>query len=213
VLLDEVEKGHPDVMDLLLQVLDDAELGDNIGRKVSFKNAIVIVTSNIGAGYFLDPNMSFEEAKDRAMAELDQKFRPEFLNRFNGKENIIMFNRLGLPQLERIAHRELANLNKKVAGRGLSVALEDDRLKEICRDFYAPAVGARRIAALFNSRIYPDIAKTILRTPDARGAMNVEYNSAEKTFKVNPPQIVIANQNDLKQAIVSTGFQNAARPS
>jgi ATP-dependent Clp protease ATP-binding subunit ClpB len=217
VLFDEVEKGHPDVMDLLLQVLSDAELGDNLGRKVSFKNCIVIVTSNIGSEYFLDPNMSYEEAKDRAMKDLDQKFRPEFLNRFNGKENIIMFNRLELPQLERIARRELASLNKKVAPKGLSVGLEDGALADMCRDFYAPAVGARRIPALFNSRIYPDIAKTILRTPDARGAMQVDYNSETKTFTVNPPQIVIANENDLRREIAGTaagGFRAAvAKPS
>ncbi len=217
VLFDEIEKGHPDVMDLLLQILSDAELGDNLGRKVSFRNAIVILTSNIGSEYFLDETLTYEESKALAMRDLEQKYRPEFLNRFNGKENIIMFNRLGLPQLEKIANRELASLNRKVAARELSVAIDPADLKSMCRDFYAPGVGARRIPALFNSRIYPDIARTILfGDADAKGEIAVDYDETHRSFVIHPPKIVIANESDMKRELASGaagGFQAAARPS
>ena len=181
VLFDEIEKAHPDVFNVLLQVLDDGRLTDNRGLTVSFSEAIILMTTNIGQPHFLDRSLSFDEAAAETMRELDSVYRPEFLNRFNGRENIVCFNRLELPVIEMIAKRELQKINSRISSQkaGLSVSMDDQAIADLCKDKYQPERGARGIPGYFVSRIYPIVAKTILETPEAQGTLEITYREGD----------------------------------
>lgn len=194
ILLDEVEKAHPDVFDVLLQVVDDARLSDNVGRVVSFSDAVVILTSNIGSEYFLDPNLSYEEAHDLAMEALNKKFRPEFLNRFNGRRNIKCFNRLSLDAIEKIITRELGKWNEKIASHGLSLEMDPADIKLMCAQEYDPVSGARGPKGYLESYMEGNLSMVILGSPDAKGVMKVTYDPATRDLTIHPPK---ANDNIL----------------
>src|SRR6185436_14291241 len=100
VLFDEIEKAHPDVFNVLLQVLGDGRLNDNLGRECGVRDAICVFTTNIGQSYYLDQNNTSEVAQSLTMGELDKLYRPEFLNRFEGRQNIVCFNSLQLDSIE-----------------------------------------------------------------------------------------------------------------
>ncbi len=189
ILFDEIEKAHDDVFNVLLQVLDDGRLTDNRGLTVSFSEAIIIMTTNIGQPHFLDPGLDFEQAVAATMEELDGRYRPEFLNRFNGRENIVCFNRLDLPVIERIARREIDKMNQRIAAQGsnLTIAMEDRAIADLCRDKYAPERGARGIPGYFASTIYPAVANTMLLTPEAEGVMTVAYDAGSGELNVSLP--------------------------
>lgn len=201
ILFDEIEKAHPDVFNVFLQILDDARLTDNRGLTVSFRDAIIIMTTNIGTPHFLNKELSGPEAKTLAMEELAQQYRPEFLNRFNGRENIVCFDRLELPVIEKVAKRELGKLNGMIAVKSpnLKALMPDSDLGRMCADTYEPINGARGITGLIAATIKPQIAKTILGTPEAEGVMNIRYDADAKTVHVDPPVPQIANENTLRQ--------------
>jgi len=181
ILFDEIEKAHPDVFNVLLQVLDDGRLTDNRGLTVSFSEAIILMTTNIGQPHFLDKSLDFEEAVAETMRELDTIYRPEFLNRFNGRENIVCFNRLELPVIEMIATRELEKINARIASQNpdLNVVMDQKAIIALCKDKYEPSRGARGIPGYFVSRIYPIVAKTILETPEACGTLEITYRAGD----------------------------------
>ncbi len=189
VLFDEIEKAHPDVFNVLLQVLDDGRLTDNRGLTVSFSEAIILMTTNIGQPNFLDEALTFEDAVAATMKELDTVYRPEFLNRFNGRQNIVCFNRLELPIIERIARREIDKLNAQIraGGRDIRIEMSDASLQALCRDIYSPAVGARGLPGYIASHIKPAVANIILLTPGAQGAMLIEYD-AQARLSIRPLQ-------------------------
>ncbi len=189
ILFDEIEKAHPDVFNVLLQVLDDGRLTDNRGLTVSFSEANIIMTTNIGQPYFLDKNLSFEEASAQTMVELDQVYRPEFLNRFNGRENIVCFNRLDLPVIALIARREITKINQRIQAQGsaLSVSMSDETIMAICQDKYEPARGARGIPGYFSASIYPAIANMMLQQGDASGVIEVSYDASSQELLVAEP--------------------------
>lgn len=181
ILFDEIEKAHPDVFNVLLQVLDDGRLTDNRGLTVSFSEAIILMTTNIGQPHFLDKSLDFEEAVAETMRELDTIYRPEFLNRFNGRENIVCFNRLELPVIEMIATRELEKINARIATQNadLNVVMDAQAVIALCKDKYEPSRGARGIPGYFVSRIYPIVARTILETPEASGTLEITYRAGD----------------------------------
>ncbi|MDO6525269.1 AAA family ATPase [Motilimonas sp. 1_MG-2023] len=189
VLFDEMEKAHPDVFNVLLQVLDDGRLTDNRGLTVSFGEAIILMTTNIGQPNFLDENLSFDEAVSETMKELDQVYRPEFLNRFNGRENIVCFNRLDLAVVEKIARREIDKLNRqiKASGKNININISDQTLADICQDIYVPAIGARGLPGYITTRIKPAVANTLLQTPDAEGEMLIKYDITTKQLNISAP--------------------------
>lgn len=191
ILFDEIEKAHPDIFNVFLQVLDDGRLTDNRGLTVSFSEAIILMTTNIGQKNFLDPAMSFEDAVAETTRELDNTYRPEFLNRFNGRQNIVCFNSLGLPVIEKIATREIMKLNAqiKAQGRDLTVEITPDSLRALCKDQYNPANGARGIPGYFASQIHPAVANTMLEAESAHGVMEVIYDSKTQTLRVVHPQV------------------------
>jgi ATP-dependent Clp protease ATP-binding subunit ClpB len=188
ILFDEIEKAHPDVFNVFLQVLDDGRLTDNRGLTVSFSEAVIIMTTNIGQSNFFDRSISFEEAVAETMSDLDKAYRPEFLNRFNGRQNIICFRMLGLPVIERIARREIDKLNDQIRaqGRDLVIEISQESLAALCKDHYDPRNGARGIPGYFATRIHPAVANTILKTQQARGAMEVVYHPSSKELEIRP---------------------------
>ena len=191
ILFDEIEKAHPDIFNVFLQVLDDGRLTDNRGLTVSFSEAIIIMTTNIGQKNFLDSSMDFDEAELETFRELDDTYRPEFLNRFNGRQNIVCFNALNLEVIEMIAKREIKKLNAqiKAQGRELEIEIADESLTALCKDQYNPANGARGIPGYFASQIHPAVANTMLQAETARGVMEVIYNAETRSLEVVHPRI------------------------
>ncbi|MBE5849162.1 MAG: ATP-dependent chaperone ClpB [Lachnospiraceae bacterium] len=163
VLFDEIEKAHPDVFNVLLQVLDDGRITDSQGRTVDFKNTILIMTSNIGAQYLLDGiddngNIS-EEAEESVMNELRSSFRPEFLNRL---DETIMFKPLTKDNISGIMDLILADVNKRLADRELSIALTDAAKDTIVSSAYDPVYGARPLKRYMQRTVETLAAKKIL---------------------------------------------------
>lgn len=189
ILFDEIEKAHSDVFNVFLQVLDDGRLTDNRGLTVSFSEAVIIMTTNIGQKNFLDASLSYEQAVEETMNELEETYRPEFLNRFNGRQNIVCFNALDLQVIEKIAAREIEKLNAQIAAQGkeLSVEVSQASLAAICRDHYKPANGARGIPGFFTTQLHPAVANTILKSENVRGVMEVLYDEKTKELKVAHP--------------------------
>jgi len=188
ILFDEIEKAHQDVFNVFLQVLDDGRLTDNRGLTVSFSEAIIVMTTNIGQSHFLNPALDFEDAAAETIKELDVHYRPEFLNRFNGRQNIVCFRSLGLPVIERIARREIDKLNDRVRGQGrdLAISISDESLAALCRDQYVPANGARGIPGYFATNIHPAVANAILETQTLRGTMEVVYDDVARKLSIRP---------------------------
>ncbi|MGN7438601.1 MAG: AAA family ATPase [Alcanivorax sp.] len=194
ILFDEIEKAHPDVFNVFLQVLDDGRLTDNRGLTVSFSEAVIIMTTNIGQKNFLDDTLSFEQAEHETKLELDEVYRPEFLNRFNGRQNIVCFNALDLAVIEKIAAREITKLNAqiKAQGKDLSISISDESLAAICKDHYTPSNGARGIPGYFATTIHPVVARTLLEVEQASGVMEVVYDAQTKTLDIIPPKVTKA---------------------
>ncbi len=163
VLFDEIEKAHPDVFNVLLQVLDDGRITDSKGRTVDFKNTILIMTSNIGSTYLLEGtdaegNIS-EEAKAKADAELKQRFRPEFLNRL---DEIIMFRPLSKENIGGIVTLLVEDINKRLKDKELTLSLDDAALDYIITHAYEPAYGARPLKRYMQKHVETMLAKKIL---------------------------------------------------
>src|ERR1700683_1644693 len=141
ILLDEIEKAHPDVFNVLLQILDDGRLTDGKGRAVDFRNTVIIMTSNVGSSAIFElAEKDPKKAREQAMAALRELFRPEFLNRI---DDIVMFRPLGKDQIERIVEMQMRNLTKRLAERQLTIALTPAAKSLLFREGYDPAYGAR----------------------------------------------------------------------
>ena len=184
-LFDEIEKAHPDVFNIFLQILSDGRLTDNIGRTVDFSDIIIIMTSNIGQPYYLDMSLSDEEAKALATEELNKTYRSELLNRFNGRENILHFKRLPLKVIERIIQREISKLNNSYQARDLEIELKDACIANFCRDHYDPVRGARGLPGYIRVNLRPIMVNYILNNPNDKGKFCINYNSGLKAFEVS----------------------------
>jgi ATP-dependent Clp protease ATP-binding subunit ClpB len=163
ILLDEIEKAHPDVYNVLLQVLDDGRLTDNKGRTVNFKNTIIIMTSNIGSNYIQEQIQcnSFDEDKTKmqVMDELKSHVRPEFLNRI---DDIILFTPLGKKQIVEIVEIQISKLVKKVKNAGYLLIVQDDAINLIGELAYDPNYGARPVKRFIQKELENNIAKLII---------------------------------------------------
>ena len=159
VLLDEVEKAHPEVFDILLQVLDDGRLTDGQGRTVDFRNVILILTSNLGSQYLVDQEMPFEERSEKAMQVVHQAFRPEFLNRL---DDIIMFEPLSSKHLGQIVNLQIQGMGKRLTDRRLTLDVTPAALEWLGLAGYDPAFGARPLRRLVQREIGDRLAKGIL---------------------------------------------------
>ena len=153
ILLDEIEKAHPDVFNILLQVLDDGRLTDGKGRLVDFKNTIIIMTSNIGSQYILDGR------KEMVEEELKSRFKPEFLNRL---DEIITFNSLDKESVKDIVRLELSKMNDKLKDRLIVIKFGEDVVDYVVNNAYDPNYGARPIRRFIQKELETDISKLIL---------------------------------------------------
>ncbi|QWC86176.1 ATP-dependent chaperone ClpB [Nocardioidaceae bacterium] len=159
VLLDEVEKAHPEVFDVLLQVLDDGRLTDGQGRTVDFRNTILVLTSNLGSGYLVDPTLDAEKKRDAVMAVVRQAFKPEFLNRL---DETVLFEALGPEQLAPIVDLQLADLQRRLDVRRITLDVDAAARDWLARTGYDPAYGARPLRRLVQQAIGDPLARLLI---------------------------------------------------
>jgi len=159
VLLDEIEKAHPDVFNILLQVLDDGRLTDGQGRTVDFRNVLLIMTSNLGSQFMADPSLSPTERNNQVMAVVKDHFRPEFLNRL---DEIVQFDELSRSDLDRIVDISLDRLNRRLAERRISVDVSAPAREWLARAGYDPVYGARPLRRLIQTTVEDQLARAML---------------------------------------------------
>lgn len=181
VLFDEIEKAHPDVFNVLLQVLDDGRITDSQGRTVDFKNTILIMTSNIGAPYLLegidDDGDIKADAEAQVMNELHASFRPEFLNRL---DEIILFKPLTKDNIGGIIRLIVEDLNRRLADRELSVTLTPEAERFIVDNAYDPVYGARPLKRYIQKHVETLAAKLILSDTVSGGdTIRIDVRSGE----------------------------------
>jgi ATP-dependent Clp protease ATP-binding subunit ClpB len=183
ILLDEVEKAHPEVFDVLLQVLDDGRLTDGQGRTVDFRNAILVLTSNLGSVYLADPTLDDEAKRDRVMEVVRTSFKPEFLNRL---DDVILFEPLGTDELARIVDLQIAQLATRLADRRLILEVSDAAREWLALTGYDPVYGARPLRRLVQSAIGDRLAKAILSGEIHDGdTVAVELDEASDSLTVS----------------------------
>ncbi len=159
VLLDEVEKAHPEVFDILLQVLDDGRLTDGQGRTVDFTNVILILTSNLGSPILIDPTLTKEQKEEQVMALVRQAFRPEFLNRL---DDVVMFEPLSEADLAQIVELSVDALQRRLRERRLTLAVTPDARAWLAERGYDPIFGARPLRRLIQSEVQDRLAMALL---------------------------------------------------
>ena len=165
VLFDEIEKAHPEVFNVMLQILDDGRLTDSKGRVVDFKNTVIIMTSNVGAQYIFEFQKSAqtpaqeEEMRNAVEQELHRHFRPEFLNRI---DDVIIFHALDLGHIKRIIEIQLRALTKMIAERGLTLEISEAAKDHLARAGYDPAFGARPLKRALQREIIDPLAIRLL---------------------------------------------------
>ena len=159
ILLDEVEKAHPDLFNILLQVLDDGRLTDGQGRTVDFRNTILILTSNLGSQYLADPLLSDEEKREQVMGVVRSAFRPEFLNRL---DDIVMFEPLTRDDLRRIVAIQLERLGRRLASRRITVEVTDAAADWLGEVGFDPVYGARPLRRLVQTTVEDQLARGLL---------------------------------------------------
>ena len=159
VLLDEVEKAHPEVFDILLQVLDDGRLTDGQGRTVDFRNVILILTSNMGSQFLVELDTPYEVRKEQVLSAVRSHFRPEFLNRLDG---MVTFEPLDRTQLTKVADIQMAALQSRLVDRRITLALSEDAKVWLVDKGFDPVYGARPLRRLIQTAIGDKLAKAIL---------------------------------------------------
>jgi ATP-dependent Clp protease ATP-binding subunit ClpB len=191
VLFDEIEKAHPDVFNVMLQVLDDGRVTDSQGRTVDFKNTIIIMTSNIGSQYILDiagDDSRYEEMRSRVMEAMRTSFRPEFLNRI---DEIIIFHGLKKSEIRSIVKLQTDRLAKRLVDRKMSLKMSDAALDFIADVGYDPVYGARPLKRAIQREVETTIAKAILRGEFSDGdTVFVDVENERLAFKRLPASVL-----------------------
>ncbi|MEQ8768668.1 MAG: ATP-dependent chaperone ClpB [Planctomycetota bacterium] len=190
LLFDEVEKAHPDVFNVLLQILDDGRVTDSQGRTVDFKNTVIILTSNIGAQHLLEGITSSGEisegARHQVMSELRHHFRPEFLNRL---DEMILFRALRLEEIERIVGLLLARVSERLADRRMKIEVSEAAKKHIAREGYDPVYGARPLKRFIQRHLETRLARELLSGKILDGAtLFVDLENEELTVRAENPK-------------------------
>jgi len=175
VLLDEVEKAHPDVFDVLLQVLDDGRLTDGQGRTVDFRNSILILTSNLGSQAIADPTLAEEQRREAVLAVVRSHFKPEFLNRL---DDIVVFHALTGPDLRAIVDIQLDRMRRRLGDRRLTLRVTDEARGWLAEHGYDPIYGARPLRRLVQSAIGDRLARALL-AGEVRDGDTVQVDVAE----------------------------------
>jgi ATP-dependent Clp protease ATP-binding subunit ClpB len=181
VLLDEIEKAHPDVFNTLLQLLDDGRLTDGQGRTVDFRNAIVIMTSNLGSAFFQDMSARQEDRAEKVLAEVQAHFRPEFVNRV---DEIIVFQPLGREEIAQIVDIQLRVLERRLADRKLSIRLTPAAREYLANKGYDPSFGARPLKRLIQREIQDVVAVKLLAGEVGEGdTIEIDAKDGALTFE------------------------------
>jgi ATP-dependent Clp protease ATP-binding subunit ClpB len=184
ILFDEIEKAHPDVFNIMLQILDDGRVTDSQGRTVDFKNSIIIMTSNVGSQFILDiagDDSKYEEMRDRVMESMRSSFRPEFLNRI---DEIVIFHALRRDELRRIVKLQVQRLEQRLGDRRMTLKIADAALDFIAEVGYDPVYGARPLKRIIQRQLETQIAKGILRGDYADGdTIFVDIENERLAFK------------------------------
>ncbi|MCX7713135.1 MAG: ATP-dependent chaperone ClpB [Chthoniobacterales bacterium] len=184
VLFDEVEKAHPEVFNVLLQVLDDGRITDGQGRTVDFKNTVIIMTSNIGSHFIMDDDLSREERNRRVTEALRAHFRPEFLNRI---DETIIFDRLDRSQLHAIVDIQIERLRRRLEKQGLTLQLTDSARDFLAREGYDPAFGARPLKRVIQRHILDPLSLEILEGRYPEGSqIRCDFHANQLTFSLIP---------------------------
>ncbi len=181
ILFDEMEKAHPEVFNVLLQILDDGRLTDGQGRVVNFKNTVVIMTSNIGSQWIRDlAGGEEEEMRRRVLEALNQHFRPEFLNRV---DEVIIFHSLSVDDLVRIVDIQLGHLEKRLADHKIALHVTDEAKRHLAEEGYDPVYGARPLRRAIQRQLQDPLAREMLEGKFADGdAIRVEVKDGQLTF-------------------------------
>jgi ATP-dependent Clp protease ATP-binding subunit ClpB len=189
ILFDEIEKAHPDVFNILLQIMDDGRLTDGKGRKVDFKNTVIIMTSNLGSSYLQSENIgtpaAFDEASKQVMGALHGHFKPEFLNRV---DDIIIFHPLGREQLVKIVDLRLEDLRRLLADRKISLELTDAAKELLFTEGYDPNFGARPLKRAIQKLVQDPLAMKILDGEVLHGdhaVVDADQKAGKMVFKVS----------------------------
>ena len=183
VLLDEVEKAHPEVFDILLQVLDDGRLTDGQGRTVDFRNAILVLTSNLGSAFLADPALDEEATREAVMDLVRTSFKPEFLNRL---DEVVMFDALSTEDLTHIVDLQLAALGHRLAARRITLDVTDAAKEWLAVTGWDPAYGARPLRRLVQQAIGDRLAKALLAGEVRDGdTVRVDLDEAQDALTVS----------------------------
>lgn len=187
ILLDEVEKAHPEVFNVLLQLLDDGRLTDGQGRTVDFRNVVIILTSNIGSHHYGDSFLTqgdFEETKGKVLEELRLYFRPEFINRL---DDIVVFRSLGVAEIKKIVAIQVRHLIERLSERRIQMVLSDAAMTQIATAGYDPVYGARPLKRAIQKEIMNPLASKILGG-EIRDGQTVEVDYQEGGFRFTPAE-------------------------
>jgi ATP-dependent Clp protease ATP-binding subunit ClpB len=186
ILLDEVEKAHPDVFNVLLQVLDDGRLTDGQGRTVDFRNSVVIMTSNLGSQVIqeLAGEANYERMKSAVMEIVGQHFRPEFVNRI---DDIVVFHPLGREQIRRIVDIQIGYLRRRLRERDMDLTLDDAARDRLGESGFDPVYGARPLKRAIQQQVENPLAQRILRGEFAPGdTVSITVRSGDLVFAKGP---------------------------
>jgi len=189
VLLDEVEKAHPDVLNVLLQLLDDGRLTDAQGRTVDFRNTIVIMTSNLGSQWITEAGLSQDEIQERVMDAVRTHFRPELINRI---DDIVIFHALGLKQIQRIVEIQLRGLRQRLAERKISLELTPAAEQELARAGFDPVYGARPLKRVIQKEVVQPLAMRLLQGAFGDGQTIVVDTGEDGRVMFRPAERVAA---------------------
>ena len=201
ILFDEVEKAHPDVFNLFLQILDEGRLTDGQGKTVDFKNTVVLMTSNIGSRLIHEAGLSqgkgsnkngfaeeYEKVQESVLGELRNHFRPEFLNRI---DDVILFHSLSLNQIKGIVEVQMNDLRKRLAEKRMTITLTDSAKEALAEKGYDPAFGARPLKRAIQKYIQDPLSIEILEESLCDGdAIEVDWKSEDEGFLISKVGII-----------------------
>ncbi len=205
VLLDEVEKAHPDVFNLLLQVLDDGRITDSQGHRVDFRNTVVIMTSNIGSDHILElggDDSRYDDMRRLVLKALQKQFRPEFLNRV---DDLILFHSLSKAELRQIVALQIRRVQRRLADQKISLAISDPAIDFIAHSGYDPVYGARPLKRAIQRLLENPIATKILQTTFTEGAaIGVDLLEGELVFNTaSSPEALLSTREDSQEVAVA----------
>ena len=199
ILLDEVEKAHPEVFDILLQVLDDGRLTDGQGRTVDFRNVILVLTSNLGSQFLVDQTLDDKAKRNAVMATVNASFKPEFLNRL---DEVVLFDALTIDELARIVELQVNELAARLHGRRLTLEVTDSARAWLAMSGFDPAYGARPLRRLVQREIGDRLAKALLAGEITDGD-TVLVDTAADVDELTVEGLMSAGMNDGKELVGS----------